>query len=113
MPDDPSILHGAFKSRRMLEATETAMAGYLASFDALAQRLLDGDRVTIGETTQSLVAVAKMRLQLIEGIRAYEKHAFHANGADGGPDLDLDALRDEVGRRLDRLRAARGAGGVS
>ena len=57
------------------------------------------------------------------GLRKALEIAFHeranlqklkgAEAAARGPELDLDAARAEIGRRLDLIRAARDRGGVS
>ncbi|WP_333713735.1 hypothetical protein [Yoonia sp.] len=43
-----------------------------------------------------------------------KEEAFHARlGKDGGEPIDYDAIRASIGRKLDRIRAARDAEGVS
>jgi hypothetical protein len=64
-----------------------------------------------GKAAQVAARDLKAALEMVMNERArVDKFRERAEGAVGGGALDLDAARDEIGRRLARLRAAGGGG---
>jgi|GEM_PF-3231561 len=113
MSDDPSILAGTFHSRRMLAQSEKAMEDILASFELMAERILGGEQVSLSEVSKARAAMAHVRSQLVEEVNKHEKRVLQSKGLTKDAALDFDAIRGEIGRSLDRIRATQGAEGVS
>jgi hypothetical protein len=64
-----------------------------------------------GKAAQAAARDLRSALEMVMSERArVDKFRERAEGAVGGAALDLDAARDEIGRRLARLRAAGGGG---
>jgi predicted alternative tryptophan synthase beta-subunit len=64
-----------------------------------------------GKAAQAATRDLKAALEMVMSERArVDKFRERAEGAVGAGCLDLDAARDEIGRRLARLRAAGGGG---
>ncbi|MGH1367252.1 MAG: hypothetical protein ACRBCL_01450 [Maritimibacter sp.] len=86
---------------RVLEALDTAL-----------DNLADGAAVA---TDVRAVRDLSVELRKATGI-VFEERKRSGTAKDsntGAGDLDLDAARDEIGRRLDRIRNAQGEAGVS
>ncbi len=113
MADDPTIIAGTFHSRRMLAQSEKAMEDILAAFELMAERILEGENVSLAELTRSRTAMAQVRAQMVEEVNKHEKRVLQSMGLTADSALDFDAIRCEIGSRLDRVRAARGSEGVS
>ena len=101
----------------MIAATEQLFHSSTKALSEALRKLEAGDTDRVAELP---VALAQVRKALTLALT--ERHALaklgYDTGAGGGlgvPDAayDLAAARDEIGRRLARLRAAREAGGVS
>ncbi|MEM1360136.1 MAG: hypothetical protein AAGF94_00265 [Pseudomonadota bacterium] len=80
----------------------------------LVQRLEAGD-VDIASETKDVMRDIDRRMELvIKERQRFEERTRKATGAAaGGVALDFDAARDEIGRRLARLRASTGEGVIS
>ncbi|MDA8585729.1 hypothetical protein N9L47_05575 [Rhodobacteraceae bacterium] len=114
MDDDPSVIAGTFKSRRLLKHSETALEDVLAAFDLMSERILNGEEdVTLAEISKSRSHLGYVRAQLVEEVNRHEKRIFHSEGLVADAPLDFDAIRSSVGGKLDRIRDARDAEGVS
>jgi hypothetical protein len=87
----------------------------LALSIARLTRLLDGYDEITPQTGKELAEEFRSLRKALE--IAYHERAniqkLKGTGPVGGAALDLDAARDEIARRLDRLRAASGEGGLS
>ncbi|HHX90591.1 MAG TPA: hypothetical protein GX700_12665 [Paracoccus sp.] len=59
------------------------------------------------------VASLRKALEAVFSERAKLQRIEAAEGGAGAGDLDLGAARAEIGRRMDRLRASAGPGGIS
>ena len=70
----------------------------------------EADQIPAKAMVMKLSDLQNAHTMLIKAEEAY--HAKFANGEDDTV-IDYDALRIELGRRLDRIRDARGATGVS
>ena len=114
MEDDPSVLAGTFKSRRMLEQSEKALSEILAAFDLMAKRIERGDGdVSNAELTKAKVTLGYARTQIVDEVTKHEKRILQSRGLVADAPLDLDELRSSIGSKLDRIREARRAEGVS
>lgn len=90
----------------MLALTEEWL-GEAARSIALAVQELRAGRAEGGKDVLQAVRDLKAAIQLLNEERnRIEKHAKQIAGAAGAGPLDLDAARDEIGRRLACLRAA-------
>lgn len=98
--------------RCVLELAEEQFLELLKALGELKGRVLEGEPVPDSEVKQRVSAVQRAmdhvfterrRLDEVQRKRAGIVHDFA---------IDFDAARDEIGRRLDRLRAASGAGDV-
>ena len=107
MADDPSVIAGTFKSRRLLRESETAMEDLLTAFDVMAKRIRDGeDDMTPAEISKTRTALGHVRSQLVDEVNKHEQRVFHAKGLVADAPLNFDNLRAEIRSHLDRIRAA-------
>lgn len=93
------------RSRILLASVAETLADLLRRIRAGEPRALKGLAAKHAELETAL-----RRAEEIEG--RYDAWRA-ARGGDVPGEIDLDAARGEIGRRLDRLRAARGSGDVS
>ena len=77
--------------------------------EMIAAARVDPKTVKPADLLKTLVDLHSAHLKVLE-----KEEAFHAGLAKhGAAAIDYDAIRAEIGRKLDRIRAARGAEGVS
>ena len=91
--------------------------GLLKDLDAGVQKVSEqlgafGD-VSAEDIAEAKTALASARRDILEEVRRHETAVRNAEGRGEAAPLDLDAVRFGIGRRLDRIRNARRAGGVS
>lgn len=111
MADDPSVLAGTFKSRRMLSESEKAMDDILEAFEVMARRIKDGESdTTPAEIVKMRTVLAQVRTQLVDEVNKHEERILQSNGIAANAPMDFDKLRSEIGSKLDRIRKSRGAG---
>lgn len=106
MTDDPSQSADTKRARQMLAQSEKALDEILTAFDVMAERVRSGDDVSPIELTKACTALSQARTRLINEVKEHDKRALRAEGCDREAPLDLEAVRFEIGRRLDRIRAA-------
>ena len=106
MADDPSAIAGTESARRSLDRSEKSMEGLLTAFDEMAERILNGEDVTIAEMSKARVALSYVRAQLVTEVNKHEERVLVSEGLVAHAPLDLDRIRGDIGRRLDRLRGA-------
>ena len=106
MTDDPAELAGTLRARSMLADSEAAMADILAAFSLMTERMLSDDSVPTSELPKMLTAFGQIRAKLIEEVTKHENRVLYNEGRVAHAPLDFDALRDEIGGKLDRIRAA-------
>ena len=75
----------------------------------ITERLDAGDLGAAGEVPAAVAALDKA-LGAVFSERARRERHGGGTGGEGGGGLDLEAARDEIRRRLDRLRTHGGAG---
>ena len=111
MTDDPTGQTGADVPRRFLETSERSLRDVL---EAVEQATRDA-RIEAGQTdadlARTILGLAKTRAMVIREIKTHDQRSRLSKGGAGEEAHDFDAIRDRLGRQLDRLRDARGAGG--
>ncbi|MCV6593743.1 MAG: hypothetical protein OIF48_12365 [Silicimonas sp.] len=108
MVDDPSGPAGTRSARLVLLQSEEALQDLLQALADLAARMRErGAEVPSGELGKARIALTQIRSQLLDEVVKHEKHVLQSNGHVADAPLDFDALRDSIGRKLDRIRAAR------
>lgn len=106
MADDPSAIAETKSARNRLKRSERSMELLLEAFDDLIERLKNGDGVTVTEMSKTRTAMINVRSQLVDEVNKYEESILLSEGLVEHAPLDFDAIRRDVGRRLDRLRDA-------
>ena len=77
----------------------------------MSDRLSVGEEVT-ADVSKAPMALASVRASILDEVRRNESRILQAEGLMATAELDLDQIRFDIGRRLDRIRDARGADGV-
>ena len=109
MPDDPSEMEDTARAMQLLAQSETALAEILVAFDLMAERLKSDGTPSDVDMAKLYQNTSQARSRLINEVKEHEKRTARAEGLDASAPLDLDAIQCDIGRRLDRIRAARGA----
>jgi hypothetical protein len=81
----------------------------LRTFDAL---LLQAEAGNFAMGKLSIVKIAELQTLFVSLIKAQETYDEKIGRTERQGDIDFDAIRDTIGRKLDKLRAAGAAGGV-
>ena len=94
-------------ARSRMEAAAAILDDTLATFEILTDeykaRIMPKDR----EFRDALNMVSKAKLHLYQEQMNYEKSVLANEGLLADAPLDLDAIRSEIGSKLDRLRDTR------
>lgn len=106
-------LAGTARARRMLAESEQTMANLLAALDLYAEEVLNGAPVSLADVAKARIALAHVRSQLLDEVNKHEERIAFERGLVATAPLDFDQLRADIGRKLDRLRDAGPAAGVS
>ena len=113
MTDEPTGQTGADVPRRFLDTSERSLRDVLEAVEQATRAA----RVEAGQTdadlARTILGLAKTRAMVIREIKTHDKRSRLSESGAGEEAHDFDAIRDRLGRQLDRLRNARGAGGVS
>ncbi|WP_286174195.1 hypothetical protein [Rhodobacter sp. NTK016B] len=88
----------------LVAQAERQLAAYGAELDAVIETIRSGD-ITASRELASVVASLRKALEAVFSERAKLEKISEQSGRRHG-ELDLDAARAEVRRRMDRLRAA-------
>ncbi|MEL6915561.1 MAG: hypothetical protein AAFP13_13770 [Pseudomonadota bacterium] len=88
---------------------------YIDAVEAQIDKLAEGDFSEAGAFTKVKAALTDTAKALNEAETKIDQQRQRDEGGvpGAGRPIDMDAARDEIGRRLDRIRRARGAEGVS
>ena len=92
--------------RQQLQSLRGAMA-------LLRERLGRDEEPGGGSLGRALMELRQLMRATMETEQAFDECRTETDGNGAAERLDLDAARDSIGRRLDRLRAAQGSGEVS
>ena len=99
--------------RRLLRESETALWDVLAAINLMRNRITAGETLPPAEMQRAVMALGTTRARVLDEVQRHERRKFLENGLVADAPLDFEAIRDEIGGQLDRLRAARDAEGVS
>lgn len=110
MTDDPTGQTGADASRRLLAQSEQILRDLMAAFETAAGRLRATDALPDTDISSAIVMLAKTRTTVIQEIQTNDKRDQLSGGVFSHKPHNFDAVRDELGRKLDRIRNATGAG---
>lgn len=114
MADDPDVPMGTERARWKLRHSEKALDKVLDAFDAMEKRMLNGeDGFSISDLSKARVALGQTRSQLLDEVNKYERHILLSEGLVDEAPINFDAIKDQIGSSLDRIRAARDAEGFS
>ena len=110
MDDETVAKAGTGGARALLDSAEDNLRRWLMEVDRLVAQSEDGDLPKVTEVSGTLSEILKVRRHIQDGIKHHERDVLHEeNRIDTAP-IDFDARRDEIGRRLARLRAVRDDG---
>ena len=112
MTDDPAAKAETEGARRLLADSEAVLEDLIDGFRRMFDRLSVGEDVTV-EDSKAPMALASVRAPILDEVRRNESRILQAEGLMATADLDLDQIRFDIGRRLDCIRDARGADGIS
>lgn len=110
MTDDPAAKAETEGARRLLADSEAVLEDLIDGFRRMSDRLSVGEDVTV-EVSKAPMALASVRASILDEVRRNESRILQAEGLMAT--ADLDQIRFDIGRRLDRIRDARGADGIS
>lgn len=103
------IAAGGALPQEVLDFTEELFRIAVGDLGSILAEIRDGRFEAAKEGKRALRDLTSMSMQVLEERRNVEKFRKHIAGSLRGiTELDLDAARDEIGRRLACLRAARG-----
>ena len=110
MTDDPSARPGAEGERRRPMDRGAILDVLLDGFRDMSSRLEEGEAPGRVDVNRAGMSLGTVRKTILEEVRRHE--AGFLNSAEPGATgpIDLDDMRDRIGRRLDRIRATRGSG---
>lgn len=111
MADDPEVSQETKHARWMLGQSEKALEDILIAFEEMRQQVLEGGTLTGGDLTNARLSLGKTRAQLLDEVNKYERHILLSNGLTADAPLDFDAIKDQIGSSLDRIRVARDSEG--
>lgn len=113
MTDDPTGKTGADASRLLLAQSEQILRELLAAFETAAGRLRTTDAPLDTDISSAILMLAKTRTTVIQEIQTNDKRVQLSSGVLSRKPHNFDTVRDELGRKLDRIRNAARAGRVS
>ena len=106
MKDDPTGQTGADDARRLLEQSERILRELLVAFDEMTGDMMAGQSPDNGDISRAILMLAKTRTTVIQEIQNHDKRVHLTSAAQDAIPLDFDTIRDDIGRRLDRIRAS-------
>jgi len=95
--------------RQYREDAVTLLRAVRETLAGLLKRVAAGEEGALRDLAGKQAELESALRRVFEAEARYHEWS-ERNGGPAGGGLDLDAARDEIGRRLDRLRAAGGAG---
>ena len=114
MADDPEVSSETEHARFMLHQSEKALLRVLMAFDSMEERMLHGEEpLSETELSKACASLGNTRSKLLDEVNKYERHVLLSNGLTAEAPINFDAVKDEIGSSLDRIRKARDAEGFS
>lgn len=104
MTDDSTGKTGADASRRLLEQSEQILRDLLAAFDTVSGRMRAAEAPLDSDISSAIVMLARTRTTVIQEIQTNDKRVQLSGGVISKKPHNFDAVRDDLGRRLDRIR---------
>lgn len=98
--------------RCVLEMAEGQFVELLSALEEMKRQVRQGEPVPDSEVKQRVSAVQRAMDHVFTERKRLDEARRKRAGIVHDYAIDFDAARDEIGRRLDRLRAASGAGEV-
>jgi hypothetical protein len=111
MADDPKVSPETEHARWMLGQSEKALEQILIAFEEMSEQLLEGGTLSGGDLTKVRISLGNTRSQLLDEVNKYERHVLLSNGLTAEAPINFDAVKDEIGCSLDRIRNARDSEG--
>ncbi len=105
MNDDPNRQADTDRARQQLARSEKALAEVVRAFELMAERMQTED-VSAAELTKTLTAHSQARTRLQDEVKEHDNRVLLAEGRVAEAPLDLEAIRVEIGRRIDSIRHA-------
>ena len=110
MDDETVRKAGTGDARAVLELAEGAMNDLVSIWNEFLTKSRNGEFPKNSDFTTASNEMVRLRGHLLDGIKKHERDVLHKeNRIDTAP-IDFDARRDEIGRRLAKLRGARDSG---
>lgn len=106
MTKDPSDQADTSDARSLLENSEEALRDALTALNTLSRRVRDGEDIPPAEFTRTLTSLSQARTRLTEEVTRYEDRMLRARQRVADAALDFDAIRSEIGGKIDRIRAS-------
>jgi len=103
MADEPSVKAGTGDARLLLESGEKAMRDLLMAFDNLSGQVRGGDVPPERDLARACVTLTRVRTTLMEEIQKHERRVLMSEGLTDEAPIDFDAIRTDIGRRIDNL----------
>lgn len=104
---------GETASDRTFDEANALFHRAVGALGDLVKRLEAGEFEASADADYAVKKIDKsLELVIKERQRIEERKRKEIGAASGGIAIDFDAARDEIGRRLARLRAAGGTGGI-
>lgn len=106
-PSDPVQLdaEGLKALRHDAAVLLTAVRRTLAE---LLERVIEGDAAVLRDVASKQMDLETALKRVFEAEQKYHERIERERGTAGGDDIDFDAIRDQIGCRLHRLRACGG-----
>ncbi len=107
MDDETVEKAGTGDARAALEMAEGAMLDLLDVWSEFAKKSREKKLPSNSEFSTATMEMVKLRRQLLDGIKQHEQDVRNKENRTDTAPIDFGARRDEIGRRLARLRAVR------
>lgn len=110
MTDDPAGKAGTEGERLFPPGDGGVLDGVLNALQDASGHLVRSNEPGSVELVLSGADLSAMRARIQEEVERHEARVLNAEGQGAAAPVDLDEIRASIGRRLDRIRDARGAG---
>ena len=110
MDDETVEKAGTGEARWLLEVAQSTMVDLLAAWEDFVRKSKEGNPPKGADFSAASTEMVKLRRQLLDGIKQHEQEVRDQENRTDTAAIDFDARRDEIGRRLARLRAVRDDG---
>jgi hypothetical protein len=110
MTDDPSARPGAEGERRRSFDRGAILDVLLDGFRDMSVCLEVGKPPGPSDVARAGMSLGTVRRKILEEVRRHDAGFLNSEEPGATEPIDLAEMRDRIGRRLDRIRAARGSG---